>query len=556
MPSAVLTGKNYKIIGLTLFLIALAPRLWLALGDLRSPYSCQHDDAFYYYRIAWNIVHGDGISFTKEINTNGFHPLWLMMIIPFFLFFSGFSLQTPVHLAGALCALSSAIAMVIAFFFLRWLFPKISPYILAVPIAIFSLDVYQIVNHICGMETVFASVPFIILLWTHYKLMGMKTPTFNKTFLLWTVANIVVLWIRIDYSILPMLLILHLWWRWRSRNVIGVGMLIGASILPWLVWNISNFGTLIPISGLAFPFLRKSYFLWKNPEGFFTPAGLKYTWTVANVEYLPEALHFAGGGVAGLVIFVLSVLWWIFHKKSKILNTAWFPFILWFLLYSFIQVVLRWYPRGYYFIPAQIIMFLFLLYLIIDSSNSLHKKTISAIGGTILIFIFVLWAKRDLKDLPVSLRKPLREVYAIEQLKQLPSNSVIGMFNAGRVGYYMPDRTVVNLDGAVNPNAYDAFSHGKLWKYIKETKIDFVVDNPFYIFSLSAPVMGDSLYFRYLFPTMYFQDVGVLGNDMGVFSVVDSVTESHIEWFKKSTLINTRAVNYLSYSLQGWRRAS
>jgi len=42
------------------------------------------DDAYYYFTIARNIAHGLGPTFDTLTPTNGFHPLWLLMLVPIF----------------------------------------------------------------------------------------------------------------------------------------------------------------------------------------------------------------------------------------------------------------------------------------------------------------------------------------------------------------------------------------------------------------------------------------------------------------------------------------
>lgn len=43
------------------------------------------DDAFYYFQIAWNLAHGKFSTFDGGITrTNGYHPLWMLLITPFY----------------------------------------------------------------------------------------------------------------------------------------------------------------------------------------------------------------------------------------------------------------------------------------------------------------------------------------------------------------------------------------------------------------------------------------------------------------------------------------
>ena len=42
------------------------------------------DDAYYYFKIAYNITHGSGVTFDGQNPTNGFHPLWMLLLLPIF----------------------------------------------------------------------------------------------------------------------------------------------------------------------------------------------------------------------------------------------------------------------------------------------------------------------------------------------------------------------------------------------------------------------------------------------------------------------------------------
>jgi hypothetical protein len=91
-----------------LALFSLAGPLW-ALGgyDLATLFA---DDAFYYFQIARNVAHGHGPTFDGIHETNGFHPLWLLLLVPVFGSVSG--LDAGVRAAGTLEAALIAIAAV------------------------------------------------------------------------------------------------------------------------------------------------------------------------------------------------------------------------------------------------------------------------------------------------------------------------------------------------------------------------------------------------------------------------------------------------------------
>ena len=42
------------------------------------------DDGFYYFKTAQNISEGFGITFDRIAPTNGFHPLWMLLLVSHF----------------------------------------------------------------------------------------------------------------------------------------------------------------------------------------------------------------------------------------------------------------------------------------------------------------------------------------------------------------------------------------------------------------------------------------------------------------------------------------
>ncbi len=56
----------------------------------------------------------------------------------------------------------------------------------------------------------------------------------------------------------------------------------------------------------------------------------------------------------------------------------------------------------------------------------------------------------------------------------------IGSFNAGIIGY-MSERNVVNLDGLVNNSVVRYLEEKRLWDYVRERKIGYLVDSDYSI---------------------------------------------------------------------------
>ena len=83
----------------------------------------------------------------------------------------------------------------------------------------------------------------------------------------------------------------------------------------------------------------------------------------------------------------------------------------------------------------------------------------------------------------------------------------IGSFNAGIVGYFS-ERTVINLDGAVNNKAYEARRDRLLLGYICDEKIEYLVDLKLDLWiGMSCPDQ----------PTLRFERVATVGVLLGYF---------------------------------------
>ena len=88
----------------------------VALADYRSLVGLDlyQDDAFYYFKIARNIVDGRGMTFDGTTPTNAFHPLYLLLLLPLMVV-SGSDPVTPIQLSGALLVLVSLLTGAVVF---------------------------------------------------------------------------------------------------------------------------------------------------------------------------------------------------------------------------------------------------------------------------------------------------------------------------------------------------------------------------------------------------------------------------------------------------------
>jgi hypothetical protein len=108
-----------------LLVLSMGVHLYIALCPANSLMNWYiNDDAFYYFKVAQNIVTGHGVTFDGINVTNGFHPLWMLVCIPVF-WFARFSLILPLRFLIVLAGLLSAGTGVLLF---RLLWRIVSPF--------------------------------------------------------------------------------------------------------------------------------------------------------------------------------------------------------------------------------------------------------------------------------------------------------------------------------------------------------------------------------------------------------------------------------------------
>ncbi|MEZ0395261.1 MAG: hypothetical protein ABWK53_02330 [Anaerolineales bacterium] len=90
---------------LTLSLVAGLYVALLPADSLLNWYSS--DDAFYYFKVAENLVSGRGLTFDGLNPTNGFHPLWMLICLPVFSL-ARFDLILPLRLLVVVASLLQA----------------------------------------------------------------------------------------------------------------------------------------------------------------------------------------------------------------------------------------------------------------------------------------------------------------------------------------------------------------------------------------------------------------------------------------------------------------
>lgn len=229
--------------------------------DGSTSYQTVVTDDFYYYLIpARSYVETGVTSFDGITETNGYHPLWMAVIVSLV----GLSGSNNAVFWILLFALLGALSIV-TFIKLRSLSELLFGQHWWVSTVVLGTHYYGLAFFLCGMESSIIlplSVAFFHSYWLVLKRDVPPQPTHILALSL--LASLAIL-ARLDigpFVVMPMLLFL---WRSRLDHMrlvrLSLSMLLGlAPVLVYFVYNHVHFGHVIPVSGLAKGLHRADFF--------------------------------------------------------------------------------------------------------------------------------------------------------------------------------------------------------------------------------------------------------------------------------------------------------
>ena len=437
-----------------------------------------HDDAFYYFQIAFNLVEGKFSTFDGGITrTNGYHPLWLFLITPFYWVFDKEAALFAIK-AFEIMLVAGGVALVTAATRLARM-----PWVLmfaALPM------LYPHRGLFSGLEA--AAALFMLGLFILTACLFARSPVRWK----WPLAAVAFAlpWVRLEYIAVSLATTgaLCLIERAqqdrpsgaplgvRARSMLSVKAVVpfltaGAGILVYFAYNRLVFGGIVPVSGATKAAWSDN--IWEAEGGYSLTKNFQETLQiyVFDLELL----------VALEICAYLLLVWW-FARRSRS-REDWL--LLAFLagvfglaaghLAKFAQTVLTIHPSyanySWYFVLAYLMMALIIpvrCYVAIHFIRRFvgprsHRAANILCLCIVAIATIFLSARADFTS-------PFRFVdrasastghddrvashMGVQVMNRLlPEESVVGSWDAGIVGYFSRF-PVVNLDGLANSYDY------------------------------------------------------------------------------------------------------
>jgi len=461
---------NFLLIAV--IVISITIRLWISW--LPVPVLLEKimvDDTFYGLSISKNIAYGIGMSFDGNDPSNGFQPLWLFVIAPFFWLINDLNIVTNLILTFA--SIVDIFTIILVYKFTKELFDE---KIALLSAAFFGLNPLIIFQTLSGLDVVLSTFFVILSLYIYLKVknnLNLK----NKLFL-GLVLGLSIL-ARMDNILLFAAISIYILLSNKSKVTIKNFILISLTaflvVFPWLLWSFITFGSIMPSSGTA------RYSL-NHGVGPFFDYNLKSSFDliIENVYrsfgiifHLLGVVNFNLNSLYALIPLFLSIVLLFSFKRENMKKLGVFIlyaiFLFIFYGFYFLGVQIRYFTP---FIPA----FLILLVLGLQSMSSKisKNKNIFYIISLALLAIIIINGAQQWNDGYFKWQTPLYQD-ALWLKENTKPYEVSGSFNTGILSFFS-DRRVINLDGVVNSEVMDAIKNRSVVNYIKSKNVSFWVD--------------------------------------------------------------------------------
>ncbi len=504
LASAIARNPLTAALAAVIVLAGLALRLSIAWVDPETlALKVLPDDAFYYFLTADRISNGQNISFDGITLSNGYHPLWLFSLVPLYLLPGR---ELPLHLALTASSLFDVVAAgLVALAVARLTENKIA--------AIFSLAFYlflpqNVFASVNGVESALTAMLLAALLLILVSVWRDQREDWLR-WSIWTGAmgGLTVL-ARLDsalvvVAILAVIALLQSGAR-RWRVPLIAGSVATALVLPWLLWGLVAVGTAAPVSAESSTWLYREHISAGKPDMDFADnvrQGLSATKHVFLTQmprlYLPSKPYAAMflGGACLLCVHLL-----LFSRDPLRRRTAHQLLVAGVPLAAFVAMLLvnsgyRWFVREWYFawgMPTVVLLigvaFAYLDTITVSAARTIGRGYSSShatastaprllLLTSLVVLLAVAYAGRG-RDTWRTGYFPFQHsnLGAAHYLREnTEPDARVASFNAGVIGYFS-DRTVINIDGVVNPDAFRALREHRLMAYLRSAEVEYIAD--------------------------------------------------------------------------------
>lgn len=486
------------------------------------------DDSYYLYCIADHFVNGQGISFDGVSPTSTARPLYIWMLAGLEIIFGYNILPQVAYLFGAL---ADTLTAFLIFRFLRKSGISFFPSLLGMCFYAFSARIlYSGLN---GMETPFAILAITCLL----NLYPTTTDTNRKKTLLAVsrgVAIAAMLLLRLDYIFMAgsaCVAELIICIRNKRLDWLYVGAVAGVLMLPWLIWTITTTGRLMPPSGDALTMIfgahftpglrglldRATYFYYVLNNPFhtliflfqfnlgvtlstFIISSATTLYIIINhksikwysllfilsmflcciLSFVIDSARWAGALFVICYLLFAAIYMYMHNNQFKQILHSIAPVAIGLLLMIVYYAFIRSYFRGWNMIEGEIFVAIILGSVV---AVFMKKKRGWIYVSALTIWVIITNIIIASPNIPQGFIPWQERLYnAAQWVKaETPPDTVVAAANGGIIQWY-GERTLVDTAGIEDINAYHALKDKKLYRYLQERNVKYIIDPKEWLF--------------------------------------------------------------------------
>ncbi len=449
------------VLTISVIVAAIPARVWIINLTI--------DDALYYPVVARNMVSGLGSTYDGFTHTNGYHPLWCWLQIPVAAATKGLD---PM---GYLWCIKLLMVAVIVLALVVWgaLIAKISGNVSMTAAFVLLLGMYWWSVHTLygGMETGLVVLLMGASLYGAHRLLGSRKTLHAIAFGVLLAACFLA---RLDsvffIGVLGLFVLVKLG---RDMRLQALWILPAVLLpIPYLIWNLTNFGSIVPVSGL-----RKTVTIPDISHQISTMA----EFAAGTVQGILEVLH-PGAAILAVVAIVLA-LWLVRRQLMQQVRQLGILFVIPIaavihFLYTAIfmtEADIYWYQYAEHlaiFLVAGVFVAACAAWLT-ESRRGRRLEGLPLAALTMAVVVVIVgYAPRKLPR-PTNVASYQTAMWAKEHLQ--PESLRFGMIDSG-VFRFVSGFNTVSLNGLAGDRAMkDLYVSGRIAEIIRRYHVDYVV---------------------------------------------------------------------------------
>lgn len=459
--------------------VRIAP---LVEGGERLQRQCVSEDGYLMLTIARNMALGKGFSVSDGlVLSNGTQPLAALLYALCFVCSGGDKLQGLYPVVGLQVVISIITAALLFVFTRRQLYRGLRPVMVALLAACIWYASPTLIKH---TQNSLETGLYALLILSSIALYDVVAPwlrvglRLSSCLLLGLLLGITFLGRNDACFLIAVMLIIHVILAYRHhrlRRAFVQALMIGATsvmvALPWLWFNVTRFGHIVPVSGRAEA-------LHVNFAHNLLPAFVAILENALLVLRIPTALEGKGGvivlscGFVAAVPILVYMKWrWLTERFSAGMG----------ILACFVGVLFVYYALffgmpcflGRYFFPAVMLCAIVGAAVVTAIAAQARRNAHKTLLATVILLAAVACIGLDVRIYTRG-REHMHSQIVDWVAANVPEKTWVGAVQTGTLGYYH-DRTV-NLDGKVDPYALAAREEGRIHEYVIERNVEYIVD--------------------------------------------------------------------------------